>query len=199
MTDPELISGCVEGKKRSWDEFVRRFSRLIYWSIHRALDASPFGGRADLVEEIFQEVFLRLVQKEELSKLREASSIRKFLTVMACHAAMDKMKSLSRFEKRTLLPSQEADESRPADEPWTGIAETSTDGPVKNEERVILEDVLEELSPKERACFEFHHLDGKTHKEIGEILGLPQDTVSTILRRSKAKLQERLRQKGFLE
>lgn len=193
MSDGELIAGCLLGKKESWDAFVERFSRLIYWSAQEALTTSPYRGRKDLIEEIFQDVFCKLLEKDELSRLREAASVRKFLIIMACHAAMDKTKSLSRQEKRSgeadsdsmldLLPSLVKD---PAEQLKSG------------ERDAVIAGVLDALPPKDRACVELHYLDGKTHREIAEILGMEQEAVSTVIRRTRELLKEKFTRKRRL-
>src|SRR3989338_9016856 len=95
-TDEDIVARCVEGRSDAWDLFVDRFSKLIYWSITKTLSRTPYKSRTELVREIFQEVFERLLEKEELQKLRSFKSIKPFLSVLACHRTLDKVKSLSR-------------------------------------------------------------------------------------------------------
>ena len=70
MTDLEFVQKCVSGDKRSWDEFVDRYSRLIYSYIHMTLDSAgthTFGD--DAVGDLFQDIFLSLA-KDNYSKLK---------------------------------------------------------------------------------------------------------------------------------
>ena len=184
--DRQLIDGCLVGRPESWTQFVDRFSKLIYWSIHETLKDSSFSGRKDLPEDIFQDVFGRLIERNELAKLREVQSVRRFLNVMASHATLDRIKTLSRHEgKHTLI---EAADWEPAS---TGSHAE------KNEQATLVEEALSDLSAKERACVEMHYIHGRTHREIGLILGMPQDTASTIIRRSKEKIKEALKKRGY--
>jgi RNA polymerase sigma-70 factor, ECF subfamily len=199
LEDEELVSACLEGRKEAWDEFVGRFSKLIYWSITRTVEKQPFGGVEELCEEVFQEVFRKLLEKEELSKLRDAKNIRKFLSVIACHAAMDKLKSLGRYERKNVSPDlgslfPDGDEI-PAS---LGLEhESPADLVLSREKDALIEETLGGLSPKERSCVEMHYLDGRTHQEIGVVLGLSQDTVSTVIRRAKDKLRKDFLKKGL--
>ena len=193
MPDPftdevKLIDGCLAGRKDSWDAFVDRFSRLIYWGIRRTLAGTPFRNQTDLCNEIFQELFERLVAKEELARLRDAKCVRKFLSVMACRETLDKIKMLSRLEKRQVSAEE-----------GMGLAGDPPGAAQGREVNDAVSEVLEDLSPKERACVELCILDGKTHREAGEVLGLPPDTVSTTLRRTKDKLKAKLTEKGITE
>lgn len=192
-SDQDLIAGCIEGKRDSWDTFVERFSRLIYWGIFKTLEGTGFQESTDLCNEIFQEIFTRLVEREQLKGLRELTSIRKFLSVMTCRATLDKLKALRRHEKSHIDMEKVILEEG---SPEGSVMEATAD---VREREIIIGAVLESLSPKERACVEFYYLDGKTHRHIGEILGMPQDTVSSITRRAKEKLKLRLADKGILE
>ncbi len=194
LSDEDLIAGCVEGKKGSWDIFVERFSKLIYWGIQKTLEGSGFQKRKELVDEIFQEVFERLLQGEPLERLKNLKSVRRFLIVIACRAAMDKIKSLTFSEKKSARIELGAtgEEGGKAgsifDVPASGTLEPNTRA-ASAEREAVVGSVLGKLSPKERACVEFYYMDEKTHREIGLILGMPQDTVSTVIRRAKDRLK----------
>ena len=184
--DGELVLGCLRGEAASWEMFVDRFARLVHWSIRRALEGTPFKARADLCEDIFQEFFKRLIERGELSRLRETVNVRKFLSVSAIHLTLDRVKSLSRYEK-----SFKAETVCLSEDPGKDAA--------RHEALFLVQAVVEDLDEKERVCLELHYLDGKSHREIGEILALPQDTVSTVIRRTREKMRQRLLEKGLEE
>jgi RNA polymerase sigma factor (sigma-70 family) len=56
-TDKELLIACRNGDESSWEALVDRYQRLIYAIPRRA------GLNEDQAGEVFQEVFLTLVQK----------------------------------------------------------------------------------------------------------------------------------------
>lgn len=176
--DSRLIQACLEKDKKAWDLFVKRFSKLIYWSIRKVFMAYAFANREELVQEAFQEVFARLIGKDELKKLQNTGSVRKFLSVMACHTALDKAKALSRFERRAV--TTEVLENHPAESAPSAAAD---------ETARIIEGILNELSSKERACVELHYFNELTFREIEQLLGLSEDAASTIVRRAKEKIK----------
>lgn len=189
-SDQELLTGCLEGSQDSWNVFVDRFSKLIYWSIHRTLDTYAFKGPVDLPHEIFQDFFAVFLEKDKLQKLKETSSVRKFLTVMACHSTVDRIKAIGKIEKR-IDPEEDLDSL---------IRDKSHDpglGAVSGERADLVAKALQGLSPKERLCVEWHYLDGKTHREISEVLGISQDTISSLIRRSKDKLKKIFLENGI--
>ncbi|HTL70028.1 MAG TPA: sigma-70 family RNA polymerase sigma factor [Candidatus Eisenbacteria bacterium] len=198
MADPDddrqLISACLEGRAGAWEAFVGRFSRLIFWSVRKTLAGTRFAGRPGLCEDVFQEFFARLLEKGELARLREASSLRKFLSVSACHRTLDRVKAMSREEAKTVSPDAEGPE--PGWELETRLPDPSQEA-ARREREVVLGAVLASLEPRERFCVEMHYLEGLTHREIAAVLGIPQDTVSTVIRRTREKLKSRLTEAGL--
>ena len=56
-TDKELLLACRRGDERAWESLVHRYQRLIYAIPQRA------GLDRDQAAEVFQEVFITLLQK----------------------------------------------------------------------------------------------------------------------------------------
>jgi RNA polymerase sigma factor (sigma-70 family) len=155
-----------------------------------------------VLEDVFQDVFRNLVEKDQLSKLRDVKHLRKFLSVVACHAAIDRMKSLSRRERASVsteapLFSKNGDASAFVSDTLAGTSAGPDEAAQNRESDAIVAGVLGTLAPRERAFVEMHYMDGRTHREISEILGVPQDTVSTVLRRTRDKLKDELLKKGL--
>lgn len=188
LTDDALLKGCQQGRKDCWDAFVERYSKLIYWSLHRTLASSSYSSRTGLIDEIFQEVFAKLLEPGELGRIRDTKAVAKYLIVLSARKALDKMRSLSR-EERAGDPLDFM-----AGLPHEPAIEAENDGSGQ-----AVRDTLEELKPKERFCLEMHYLEGKTHREIAGLMGLPQDTVSTLIRRTREKVKVRLTDKGLAE
>lgn len=187
MTDDELIAGCLAGRKESWELFCERFSKLIHWSVRETLSDSSFRDRPDLREDIFQEIFRKLLDREELGRLRQAQSVRKFLAVMACHATMDRMKKLRREE--VLRGSDE--------EALQRLNLDIAEGAASREHREILSGGLATLRPQERAALEFYYLEGLSHRSIGELLGLTEDSIEALIRRTREKMKGLLKERGL--
>lgn len=194
MTDAELVAACLAGKKDAWDAFVERYGRLVRWAARRALEKTAFARRVDVADDAFQDVFRSLLERSELERLRDSKSLPAFLSVMACHAALDRAKSLARAEKRALREDPETGslEALVAD-PGEGPRDRAAAG----ERDRLVAAAVEALPARERACVRMHYLEGLTHREIAETLGLPQDTVSTVIRRTRGKLKSDLEARGL--
>ncbi len=182
--DADILKGCLKGDKRAWDGFVDRYSRLIYWSIWKGLEKRSAPNKEEACREAFQEFFRRMLEPARLEKLAGVANLPKYLQVTASNIVSERFRRAGTVEKFE-ISGAEAEAEAPV-----------SDDAALAERRAALESVLGTLKPNERKCLELHYLDGHTHQEIGGILNLPQDTVSTIIRRTKDKLKERLREKG---
>ena len=74
-TDKELLIACRNGDESSWEALVDRYQRLIYAIPRRA------GLNEDQAGEVFQEVFLTLVQK--LNDINEPDRLHAWLVTAA--------------------------------------------------------------------------------------------------------------------
>ena len=57
----QLLGLLVEGDKAAWDSFVARFTAIVYAAVQRRL--APFG-RQDDIEDVIQDVFVKLCARE---------------------------------------------------------------------------------------------------------------------------------------
>jgi len=62
--------------------------------------------------------------------------------------------------------------------------------------RLSLEACVKELDPRRRAAFLLFAVEGFTHREVGDILGVPEGTSKTLLFEAKRELQRRLAKPG---
>ncbi|MEK6727840.1 MAG: sigma-70 family RNA polymerase sigma factor [Candidatus Omnitrophota bacterium] len=61
MGDLEFIQRCVKGDSQPWDEFLKKYSRLIFNYIYNTLNAKGFIPSQEHTEDIFQGVFQSLL------------------------------------------------------------------------------------------------------------------------------------------
>ena len=184
--DTKILRGCLRGDKRAWDGFVDRYSRLIYWSIWKTLEKRTVPNKEDACRETFQEFFRRALEPSCMQKLVDATDITKYLNMTVSNLVHERFRRAGTVEKFEV-----------ADDLLQVEAVDRAEDAAQAERRRILESVLGSLKPMQRRCLELHYLDGHTHSEISGLLGLPQDTVSSILRRAKEKLKERLQKRGM--
>ncbi len=58
---------------------------------------------------------------------------------------------------------------------------------------------MQDLDPRRRAVFLLFEVEGFTHREVGDILGVPEGTSKTLLFEARRQLQSRLWKRGVVE
>jgi len=78
-------------------------------------------------------------------------------------------------------------------EPAPGTAEPEFAAPASDHPlRLSLEASVKDLEPRRRSAFVLYAVEGFTHREIGEILGVPEGTSKALLFEARRDLQRRL-------
>jgi RNA polymerase sigma-70 factor, ECF subfamily len=171
---PELIHACVDGKAAAWQEFIRRFNRIIVITSYRA--ARRWGEDSpEVVDDLTQETYLKLCA-DDARVLREFDSphpdgIFAFLKVVTANVANDYFKRVHAGKRG----------GNHVDEPLENAERTgSAAGPAGSAsmERAVLlnevDDCLSALAPAEtqerdRTIFWLYYRQGLTAKEIAEL------------------------------
>lgn len=93
MTDLEFVRKCVSGDKQAWDEFVARYSRLIYNYIYSVLKVKGLTLGQAQAEDIFQEIFVYLSEnnykKLKTFQARNNSSLATWLRLIVINYAIN--------------------------------------------------------------------------------------------------------------
>ncbi len=174
-------AGAVERLYEKYRVDVYRFAR------HLALHA----GEA---EDLFQETWMRVVRhRDEISPERDMKA---WLFTIAANLHRD---ALRRTRVRKLVffaprpdPDRKTDAVAAAPAPGPGpdvLAEQSEAGRA-------LDRALAGLPEKQRRVFILKEIEGFKHEEIGGILGIPVNTIKTLLFRAVKRLREELRDYG---
>lgn len=192
-SDDEIIAACAAGcSDPAWREFIRRFGRLIYGAIYGVLNRYGFSRRHDLADDVYQQVLLEFWEKKRLAALRDRERLRPFLIAAAVSRTVDAIRLTTRVSDRNNKAASFAD---------AGPARSISDGPrraaEKNETQKIVEEELSQLTAKEGLVMRLTFQEEFTHRETADLLGLPVDTVSTLVRRTRDKIKTSLVQKGF--
>lgn len=176
-----LVSDAQRGDRPAADKLVREHEGWVRSVI--------FGvtGRWDLVEDIAQQVWAQVW--ERLPSLKEPQRLRSWLYSVARNAAIDAGQSRRR---RSAAGLDHVEES---------LSDTRQEGPVRaaigEETRAVLMRAVESLPAHYREPFVLRHLQDWNYQQIGDLLGLPTETVETRLVRARRLLKEAL--KGKIE
>ncbi len=173
----------------AWQAFIDRFSGLVHWSVWKYVDILPGAEREDFAREVFQDFFIKLVEKRLLDDLKETAKIRKFIVVSVTRMAQDRFRRQVRAHAKHRPLEETLDLDAPADDHEPDTRE--------HERLDALTNALESLGPKEKTLLDFCYGEDMTHGDIAILLGMEQEAVSTVIRRSKEKIKKKMADSGF--
>jgi RNA polymerase sigma-70 factor (ECF subfamily) len=186
----ELIHACVDGEAAAWQEFIRRFNRIIAITSYRA--ARRWGEDSPAtVDDLTQETYLKLCA-DDARVLREFDSTHRdaifgFLKVVTANVANDYFKRLQAGKRGGSQVDEQLEDAE-----RTGDAADPA-SPASVERAVLLNEVdaclcavaPAETQERDRTIFWLYYRQGLTAKEIVELpsIGLSLKGVESTLHR----------------
>ena len=199
MDEQEFIQRCLKQEKSAWDEFVDRYSRLIYNYIYSVFKIKGISHSSDTVNDLFQEIFLNLI-KDNFHKLRQFkgknnASLASWLRIITINFCLDYLKK----EKKSNLSLDEdfGDEGSSlkdilADE------RISADKLLTDQERLqYLSECIDSLSSQDKYFLEMHIHQGIKLRDLQLTLGISRSAMDMQKSRLIQKLRDCFRDKGF--
>lgn len=175
-----LIQACIARDSAAWDEFVRRYGRLITGvaaSLRR-----HYGAHACETEDMAAFVYERLLADScrRLSMWQGRARFSTYLVHVAQNLCRDYL--AKHGKERFVDPRQQLPD-------WLrGFVPPPED--LDEAGRLdALRRAIEQLPPRQAMVIRLR-IEGKTLREIGEIMRLPDGTVFSLSRRAVARLRE---------
>jgi len=169
--ESELIARVVAGDRLAarelYDAHVQRVFRLVF----------RLTGDNDLARELTQETFVRAFA--QLSRFRGESALSTWLHRVTISVVSNAMRKVKRFRAR------ETD----LDEASAMPAATRQSDPDLREK---LHRAIDELPEIYRTTLVMHDVEGYTHEEIANVLGVAEGTCKSRLSVARAQLREKL-------
>lgn len=180
-----LIERCIRREEKAWEEFIRRFSGLLFYSAKERLRRGGFSFSHQDVEDIVQHVFTEIWHKGRLEDVRDRKRITAWLSIVAQTRALNYM----RKKRERLLGENEINR---------------IDNLVNEDQCIYNNELMERLGSltqafeaRDKIIFKLCIIYGKTHREIARFMNMPLNTVSTIIARKKKFLQKKLKENGW--
>lgn len=185
----ELLNLCAKRDEKGWKRFVERFGPLVAWSIRDKIGRENIPLGSSDIDDIIQQTFSHIWHRDRLKDLKNPRSISAWLVIVTHNITSDfvrKNRPSARF-----LPPEELSES---------IADTGADPRAETDNKQLheaVEGMVADLPIKERRIMTLELFYDLKHREIAGIMGIPVNTVSTIIVRIKKDLRERLKRRGY--
>lgn len=175
FSESDLIVGCLQGNRRMQEELYRRFSPRMYAVCLR------YAGNAEEAEDILQEGFIKVFKK--LDSFRSEGSFEGWMRRIFVNTAIEHFR-----RKRYMMPVTEREENTFEGKYLSVLDDLAA---------MDIMALVQELSPGYRTVFNMYVVEGYTHKEIADMLGISEGTSKSQLSRAKVILQDMVKQ--FIE
>jgi RNA polymerase sigma-70 factor (ECF subfamily) len=171
VTEHDLIARVLAGdpgaERALYDRYVEQVWRMTY----------RFAGDADRAADWTQETFIRVYRR--LRDFRGESRLGTWIGAIAVSVSLGGLRSNRRH----------SDRSEPLDAGEKVAApENRHDGDLSER----LHRAIEQLAEGYRSVFVLHDVEGYTHEEIGQMLGVTAGTSKAQLSRARARLRDAL-------
>ena len=177
---PTKPTSCRVARKApgALEELIGLYQPRVRRLAHRLM-----GWNGD-VDDVVQEVFLAAFEKA--SQYRGQASIWTWLTVITLNKCPTSMRRQAMRRRLAGLMG------------WVHREVAPTEGgPLGDEVTAQVRSAVARLGARDREVFVLHYLEGKSHSEIADLLGLSQNAVEVRLHRARRKLRTQL--DGFMK
>ena len=199
MDEQEFIQRCLRQDKAAWDEFVDRYSRLIYNYIYSVFKIKGISIPSDIVDELFQEIFLSLI-KDDFQKLRQFkgknnASLASWLRIITINFCLDYLKKET---KPSLSLEEDLDSEGFSLKDILADRRILADGLLNDQERLqFLSECIDSLSSQDKYFLEMHIYQGINLGDLQVSLGISRSAVDMRKSRLIQKLRDCFKDKGF--
>jgi RNA polymerase sigma factor (sigma-70 family) len=168
IPESDLIDGCLQGDRRMQYELYQRFAPKMYGVCLR------YAANATEAEDILQEGFIKVFGK--LQSFRREGSFEGWVRRIFVNTAIE------HFRKKSYL--------QPITEKEEGVYEANYLSVLDNLAEKDIVGLVQQLSPGYRTVFNLYVVEGYTHREIAEQMGISEGTSKSQLSRAKLILQD---------
>ena len=168
ISDTDLIEGCQQGERKMQYELYQRFAPKMYGVCLR------YAGNVEEAEDILQEGFIKVYRK--MSSFRGEGSFEGWIRRIFVNTAIE------HFRRKTYLQPITEKEENTVESKYLSVLDKLAEKDIIN--------LVQQLSPGYRTVFNMYVVEGYTHKQIAELLGISEGTSKSQLSRAKQILQD---------
>lgn len=172
--DRDLMTRCLAGDDGAWEDFIDRYlallTHVVTGSANLKFPSLPTYIRDDIVAEIL----LALVDNDFaiLRRFREQSSLGTYLVVIARRITVRRLSRIPAAKSLELDVEQ-------SQAPQSAHLEDSEE----------VQQLLSQMENQEATVIRLFHLEHQSYSDIGEHLGIPENSVGPLLSRARKSMR----------
>ena len=166
--------------EQSFRTFYERTARPLWSYLYRS------SGNAALADDLVQESYYRFL-RVRFSEMNQ-EYMKNYLFRIATNLLRDHWRH-AKVEPAATPAAEEAHELRAA----TGAGSGAGEGAVQSDVMRIMQD----LKPRERELLWLAYVEGSSHREIAQVVGLREQSIRSLLFRARSKFAKMLRRHGL--
>ena len=176
--DVKLIQRILAGDENAFESLIQKYQRQVHAHALRKI------GDFQIAEDITQETFLRVYQK--LDTLKHPTQFSKWLYAIVDHLCIAWFRK-NRLQTRSL---QEIHISETEAEAYSRYVATEHAKTTAEAQRALVKELLTKLKESDRTVITLHYFEEMTSSEIGEFLGVSENTIKSRIRRARQHLKK---------
>ena len=176
--EAELIAAVLAGDSASFEPLVAKYSPRVFGTARR------YARRESEIEDIVQEVWLKAFDK--LKTFRGEAPFEHWLMRMTVRTCYDFLRSHQRNRESSFSEISEPEED------WLErfVAEPANASEDADAAKLLIERVLEKLSPQARLIIQLLEIEDRSVKEIAEITGWSVPLVKVRAFRARGEMRK---------
>ena len=176
--DVALIQRILKDDQDAFASLVRKYQQQIHAFAWRKT------GDFQIAEDIVQETFLQVYQK--LDTLEDPTQFTRWLHQIANRRCI----AWLRKNRIQTEPLEETDISEIEGEAYSRYVATEHAKMTADAQRDLVEKLLAKLKARDREVITLHYFEEMSSPEIGEFLGVSENTIRSRLRRARQQLEK---------
>ena len=177
-TEAELIAAVLKGDSSSFEPLVQKYSPRVFATARR------YARRESEVEDIVQEVWLKSFEK--LASFRGEAPFEHWLMRLAVRTCYDFLRGHQRNRESAFSELTEAEED------WLErfVVEPSSAPEDSDAAKLLVNRVMEKLSPQARLVITLLEIEDRSVKEIAELTGWTVPLVKVRAFRARGEMRK---------
>ena len=170
--DKALIRGCVDGDLAAFDRLYLRYSSAMYGLCLR------YARDREEAQDLLQEGFIKVYEK--IKQYSGEGSFEGWMRRLFVNLALDHYKAGKREMERLQTYAEEGGTDTDDPSPWPDVTEKE------------LVDLIQQLPEGYRMVFNLFAVEGFSHRDIAQQLGISENTSKTQFFKARKQLRRML-------